>query len=134
MSKDLTPADLRKWRKEEGLTQEALGSMLGWDKIVVTNIETRRRAISPAEQRLLKLLIKGEMPFPNRRQPWSPQIDFTEAEWALMTQIAHREGYHSARPWIVGKIRNYLAMCEPTQHQHASEDPRPYPAGKDQPA
>lgn len=113
MSADITSQELKAWRKEEGLTQTELGKMIGWPKLVVTNIETERRSISDAEQRLLKLLIRGEAPFETHKAPWDPQIEFSEQEWALMTKIAFREGFHSARPWIVAKIRGYVSMAVP---------------------
>lgn len=120
MSNDITAAELKAWRKEEGMTQTELGEMIGWDKYAVTSIETGRRNISDAEQRLLKLLIRGEAPFETQRGPWDPQIQFSEQEWALMTKIALREGYHSARSWIVAKIRGYLAMAEPARFEAAA--------------
>lgn len=124
MNEDLTGSDLREWRRAEGLTQAELGAMIGLDKYAITTMETGRRNISPAEQRLLRLLIRGEMPFSSSsRSGYAPQIDFTEAEWAIMTRIAHREGYHSPRPWIVAKIRAYLAMCEPEQKNRAEDEP-----------
>lgn len=121
MNQDITPEELKAWRKEEGLTQPELGAMVGMDKYAVTNIERGKRGISEAEQRLLKLLIRGEMPFP-ARSGYAPQIDFSEGEWAIMTRIAHRDGYHSARPWIVSKIRGYLAMCEPEFEPNQKND------------
>lgn len=124
---DITAEEMKAWRKAEGLTQEEFGKMLGWEKVMVAKIETGRRGISEAEQRLLKLLIRGEMPFP-ARSGYAPQIDFSEAEWAIMTRIAHRDGYHSARPWIVSKIRGYLAMCEPESDPNQKND------GEDKPA
>ena len=128
---DITAEEMKAWRKAEGLTQEEFGNMLGWQKLVVTNIETGRRGISEAEQRLLKLLIRGEMPFKGR-DSYAPQIDFSESEWAIMTRIAHREGYHSPRPWIVAKIRGYLAMCEPSAAdlRAIAEEPTRYNEGK----
>lgn len=111
MSNDITPERLKSWRKAEGLNQTELGQMLGWDKIIVSSIETGRRRISAPEQRLLKLLILGEPPFQKEDDPWNPQIDFTQEGWSIMTRISHREGYHSPRAWIVQKIRDCLAMA-----------------------
>lgn len=110
MNIDITAEHLKEWRKAERLTQTALGEMIGLDKYAITTIETGRRKISDPEQRLLKLLIHGVPPFPSARGPYDPQLDFTHEEWALMTKIAHREGYHSARAWVIQRIRDFLAM------------------------
>lgn len=128
MNNDITPSELREWRKKEGLTQTELGAMIGLDKYAITTIETDRRYISAPEQRLLKLLIRGELPFSDRTRPWDPQVDFTETEWSMMTRIAHREGFHSPRPWIISKIRGYLSMVEPDEA--AAEDKNPYNSDK----
>ena len=135
MKNDITAEHLKEWRKAEGLTQTALGEMIGLDKYAITTIETGRRKISDPEQRLLKLLIYGEPPFPSARGPYDPQIDFTHEEWGLMTKIAHREGYHSARPWVIQRIRDFLAMRQayPEQNTNLSvaEDHATYQKAKD---
>lgn len=120
MSKEITSNSLKQWRKAEGLTQADLAEMIGWDKLVVTNIETGRRKISDPEQRLLKLLIHNEPPFPSAQNPYDPRIDFTAEEWVIMDRIAKREGYHSARPWVVQKIRDCLAMRQEYPQQQAA--------------
>lgn len=123
---DITADEMKAWRKAEGLTQEEFGKMLGWEKVMVSKIETGRRGISEAEQRLLKLLIRGEMPFRDHAG-YINQVDFSEGEWATMTRIAWREGYHSARPWIVAKIRGYLAMSalDKSPPKNALDEDRP---------
>jgi transcriptional regulator with XRE-family HTH domain len=129
MSEEITPERLKSWRKIEGLTQSALGEMLGWDKLMVTKIETGRRKISEPEQRLLKLLINGEPPFPSAQSPYDARIDFTSEEWTIMDHIAKREGYHGARQWIVQKIRDCLAMRQAYPEQ---QTPTPIAAASDQ--
>jgi transcriptional regulator with XRE-family HTH domain len=133
MSADITANSLKEWRKKEGLTQTDLGQMIGLDKYAITTIETGRRQISAPEQRLLKLLIHGEPPFPSAQNPYDPRIDFTAEEWTIIDRIAKREGYHSARPWLVQKIRDCLAMRREYPQQQATqfeqipaEDPSPY--------
>ncbi|NCG08516.1 MAG: helix-turn-helix domain-containing protein [Verrucomicrobia bacterium] len=64
METDITPAVLKKWRKEKKLTQTQLGNRVGLDKFAVTNIEHGKRKISAPEQLLFKLLLRGELPFP----------------------------------------------------------------------
>lgn len=132
MNEEITPSRLKEWRKMEGLNQEQLAQMVGWDKLIVSNIETGRRNISDPEQRLLKLLIYGEMPFETKRGPWNPQIEFTDTEWSIMTRVAHREGYHSPRAWIVQKIRDCLAMRReyPEQQLRVAEEQGRYQSPK----
>lgn len=127
MTADITPQELKAWRKAERLTQPELGEMIGIDKYAITTIENSRRKISEPEQRLLKLLIRGEAPFETNKAPWDPSIEFSESEWSMMHRIAIREGYHSARPWIVAKIRGYIAMTEATNTElKVAEDQSPF--------
>ncbi|WOO40409.1 helix-turn-helix transcriptional regulator [Rubellicoccus peritrichatus] len=126
MASDITPESLKEWRKEQKMTQTEMGSLMGWEKLVVTNIETGRRKISDAEQRLLKLLIHGELPF---NAPVSDDVlEFDQDEWGLIHRMAQREGYSDAKDWIVSKIRAYLSML-PKQSEDipAIEDLKPDP-------
>lgn len=130
MTHQITPESLKTWRKAEGLTQEDLANMIGWKKLIVTNIETGRREISDPEQRLLKLLIHGELPFEIKQNPYDPKLDFTHEEWVIMTHIAHREGHRSPRTWIIQRIRDCLAMRQAYPAQDnlkvVAEDPGDY--------
>jgi transcriptional regulator with XRE-family HTH domain len=119
MKPDITPESLKSWRKAEKLNQARLAEMIGWKPLIVTNIETGRREISEPEQRLLRLLIYGEMPFERSQGPFDPQIEFTDSEWSLMTRLANRDGAQSTRKWIVEKIRAYLAMTFSEDHHQA---------------
>lgn len=125
---EITAESLRSWRRKEGITQEALGELIGLKKVAITKMEGGQRQISAAEQKLLKLLIYGHYPF------HSPEIDargaelsFSQEEWRLIHRAAQQEGQADAKQWIVDKIRSYLRMNPQTaQEQVAAEEAGPY--------
>lgn len=43
----MTPADLQFWRKQQGLSQEALSALLGIDHMTVSRWERGERSIPP---------------------------------------------------------------------------------------
>ena len=43
----MTPAELQSWRKQQGLSQEALSALLGVDVMTVSRWERGLRAIPP---------------------------------------------------------------------------------------
>lgn len=104
---EITAHELREWRTRQGLTQTELGKIVGWKKLVVTNIETGRRKISEAEQKVLQMIINGA---PAIGSHLDASMKFTADEWATMQKMALREGYGDAKAWIVAKIRAYLAQ------------------------
>lgn len=124
----ITPKQLRRWRESAGMSQEALGKLLGLPKIAVTKIENEQRNISGPEQKLLQLLILGKLPFHNATiEAQASQLEFTEAQWKVIQTAAVQEGYQDPKLWIADKIKSYLRM-NPDSHaaQVAAEDPAPY--------
>lgn len=51
----MTPAALHTWRKEKGLTQEALGALLGVTRKTINEWENEKAAIPP----YLRFALKG---------------------------------------------------------------------------
>ena len=83
--KKITPTQLRDWRRKAGMTQEALGKLLGLSKIAVTKIENNQRKISEPEQKLLQLLVLGEMPFHTSMiAAQTSQLEFTTEQWDVI--------------------------------------------------
>ncbi len=130
---ELTPAQIRTWRQERGITQEKLGEQLGLKKVAITKIESGQRQISQPEQKLLQLLIYGRLPFitPEIEAKHS-QLDFTADQWRVIQKAARSEGYPNTRDWIVDKIKSYLRMNPQTaKDQLAAENAAAYnPQGR----
>ncbi len=133
MKSDITPENLKKWRKEKRLTQTQLGKRVGLNKFAITNIEHGKRKISAPEQLLFKLLLLGELPFPVKTK--LNELDFTQAEWKCIGALSIREGFRNPNDWISAKIKSYLAQI-PQQtlpsRLHAAEGSAKYPGAKKQ--
>lgn len=112
MTEDITPEQLRAWRKEHGLTQTALGDKIGLDKVAISNIETGRRGISPAEQRLLLQIMRNQQADSDE---W--RLKFTAEQWKDVLIRSRREGFEDPTSWIAAKIRAYLAMDSATSNE-----------------
>lgn len=125
---EITYAQVRAWRKQANMTQQELGEYLGLKKIAVTKIELGHRKISPSEQKLLRLLICGELPFDSSMVSIrNSELAFTEEQWEVVHFVAAREGYSDAKQWIVDKIKGYLRMNPvASSAQMAAEDSKPY--------
>ena len=124
----ITPKQLREWRRDTAMTQEALGKLLGLSKIAVTKIENEQRRISEPEQKLLQLLLHGDLPFHNSIiDAKTSQLEFTLEQWQVIEAAAAREGFDNAKDWIVEKIKSYLRMNpNSSASQIAAETAAPY--------
>jgi transcriptional regulator with XRE-family HTH domain len=112
MHEKITGEEVRRWRKQNRWTLEKLGSVLGGlEKAQVSKLETGQRTISPAEDRLLRILIREEIPPEYLRNLVSAtpgEIHLTQSDWNAVARLAARVG-QSAEEWIAAKIREYLA-------------------------
>ncbi|MEM7790027.1 MAG: helix-turn-helix transcriptional regulator [Verrucomicrobiota bacterium] len=124
----ITPEQMRIWRQNAEMTQETLGKHLGLKKVAITKIEGGKRKISDPEQKLLRLLMFGELPFHNPViETKNSTLEFTPEQWEIIHKTAQQEGYTDAKQWIVDKIRSYLRMNPQTsQSQIAAESAAPY--------
>ncbi|MEM1223015.1 MAG: helix-turn-helix transcriptional regulator [Verrucomicrobiota bacterium] len=124
----ITPEQMRIWRQNAEMTQETLGKHLGLKKVAITKIEGGKRKISDPEQKLLQLLMNGELPFHNSViETKNSELKFTPEEWEIIHKTARQEGYSDPKLWIVDKIRSYLRMNPQTsQNQIAAESAAPY--------
>jgi transcriptional regulator with XRE-family HTH domain len=133
MISDITPENLKKWRKEKRLTQTQFGKRVNLDKFAVTNIEHEKRKISAPEQLLFKHLLLGELPFPVRTK--LNELNFTQAEWKCIGALSIRKGFRNPNDWISDQIKSYLAQI-PVQtlpsRLHAAESSAKYPGAKKQ--
>lgn len=98
--------------KSNKVTQMALAEMLGTSHTSVGRWLKGVHSISGPEQKLLAYLIRGELPFPIQAAAEGWHLDFTDAEFAVISLCARREGFPSAEDWVVAKIRAYLAMMK----------------------
>ena len=126
--KQITPKMIRSWRLKNGLTQVALGELLGLKKIALTKIESGQRAISEPEQKLFRMLMFGELPFASiELEKKSSDLYFTPHEWDIVQMMARKNGYTDAKMWVVDRIRGYLRMNpESAEAQMAAEPPADY--------
>ena len=111
MHEQMTGQEVRSWRKANGWTQSKLGDVLGGlGPEQVYRIEVGKRTISPAEDRLLRILIRRELPeeFRNRISGGEPGIiPLAPDEWRIIEALARRVG-QTPEGWVAARIRNYL--------------------------
>jgi transcriptional regulator with XRE-family HTH domain len=111
MTEEITSTEVREWRKANAWTLAELGAALGGlDTSQVSKMENGGRNISPAEQRLLRILMYRELPenFPTFAELGHGEILFTAPEWELIGNMARAVG-RSPEAWIAERIREYLA-------------------------
>lgn len=106
---DITPETLPRLRGSFGLTQAELGAILGLEKHNVSKIESGKRAISPAEMKILRLYFFAEIPFDviHQQNNLSSVLEFRTEEWRIIEILALRDGITPAK-WIKAQILAYL--------------------------
>lgn len=116
--------------KSNRVTQEKLAKLIGTSHTTINRWLKSKHGISGPEQKLLAYLIRGELPFPIQTASAGWNLDFTDAEFSVISMCARREGFASAEEWIVAKIRAYLAMSNTRAHglSMVAEEETPYKA------
>lgn len=114
---ETTAENLRFLRGAKGLNQAEIGALIGLEPYHVSSIETKRRALSPSEKKLLDLYFFGVMPEGMVRSDadLSESLDLTEDEWRIITVLASRAG-KSSEEWIKGRIQDYLGYLNEKSH------------------
>ena len=110
MRQEITGSQVRAWRKENKWTLAKLGAALGGLSVDQTSkMENGTRKISPAESRLLKILMDRQLPhdYPSLLQCGREEIPFPSAEWELISNMARAVGT-KPQEWIAHRIREYL--------------------------
>lgn len=113
MTPPITGAELRRYMTEKDLTLEDMGHLLG-GKVATTIMRWQNGADIPGDtQILLKLLIRGEMPFQEESTPRQVRDAMWELEMSLGTweEINRRRiagGYATVTDWIASLVREEL--------------------------
>lgn len=113
MSPPITGAELRRYMTENDLTLEDMGQLLG-GKVATTIMRWQNGAEIPGDtQILLKLLIRGEMPFKEESTPRQVRDAMWQLEMSLETweEINRRRiagGFATVTDWIASLVREEL--------------------------
>lgn len=113
MTPPITGAELRRYMSEKDLTLEDMGRLLG-GKVATTIMRWQNGADIPGDtQILLKLLIRGEMPFKEENTPQKVRDAMWQLEMSLETweEINRRRlagGFATVTDWIASLVRQQL--------------------------
>jgi len=113
MTPPITGAELRRYMTEKDLTLEDMGQLLG-GKVATTIMRWQNGADIPGDtQILLKLLIRGEMPFKEESTPqqvrdamW--QLEMTLETWEEINRRRIAGGFATVTDWIASLVREEL--------------------------
>lgn len=109
----LHPDEIKSWLQQHGHNASWLAKEIGVDKATVSRWLSGRRPVPSPENRLLCLLIRGELPFEIEQLRSDGLLTFSSDEWRRIEELRSREEFPSAEAWVVAKIRTYLAMLPP---------------------
>ena len=123
----ITPQELTDWLSRHGHTATWLARELGVAKATVSRWLNGHQAIPGPETALIRLLIRGELPFDVRVVQPDGALPFSREEWQRLEEMRFREGFDTAEEWVVAKIRAYLAMM-PAENLPALSRTRMQPA------
>jgi transcriptional regulator with XRE-family HTH domain len=106
----ISPEEIKAWLSRQGHTATWLAGEIGVDKATVSRWLSGRQPVPGPESRLLRLLIRGELPFEIAALRSDGVLLFSAGEWRRIEALRARENFPSAEAWVVAKIRAYLAM------------------------
>ena len=110
MSVKITPAEVDAYLKESNRKRPWLADLLGVTKSTVGHWLNGSWEIPDPEEKLLRLLIRGEYPFQDYAPLQKHVLQFSSAEIRVMNILRTRGGFATIEEWIVAKIRDYLAV------------------------
>ena len=114
MTPNITGPELRAYMEEKDLTLDEMGQLLG-GKVATTIMRWQNGAEIPGDtQLLLKLLIRGEMPFlgdgvqtsPLRDEMW--RLEMSLGTWEEINRRRIAAGFASVTDWIASLVREEL--------------------------
>ena len=117
---NVTAAELQEWLDANHKTGLWLSEVLGVSRATVSRWLNEHREIPAPEEKLVRLLIRGEMPFSFSVRP--NIMRFTPQEWRAIEILRIREGFETSHDWIAAKIRAYLAMSKTTGVRYPTAD------------
>lgn len=118
----ISGSDLELFRKSKQLTQVAIGELLGVSGPTVNRWEKDPDQLIPeTAQKLLRLLIYGQMPFGT--DPGSPEheaehlwkLRLTLEQWHQLEAISAAEGFSCVRDLLLDLTQKYLAESHTTK-------------------
>ena len=123
MSNPIQWSEVEAWLVEKRETMTWLAATLGVSKSTPSRW-SKGDPIPEPSQHLLKLLIRGEMPFSFSVRP--NMMRFTPQEWRAIEILRIREGFETSHDWIAAKIRAYLAMSKTMGVRYPTADDEPF--------
>jgi len=113
---DVTGEELKKWREQRGMSLHDMGQMLGGKTGPTVSRWENGQEIPGDTQLLLKLLIRGEMPFagvgpvgdPEREAKNFWQLRLTLDDWHRLESLALAAGYDDTKDYILSLIQEDL--------------------------
>lgn len=107
-AKQITVPEIEEWIHSQRETPAGLARMMG-----VTRATTGRwlkgYPIPLPSDKLLRLLMRGELPF-GLLPPRGPGLlDLTPGEWRVIEVMRMREGFETAQAWVASKIQADLS-------------------------
>ena len=129
-SSPVTGSELEKYRKSRTLSQVSIGEMLGVSGPTVNRWEKDEQDIPGPAQKLLRMLIHGEMPF-GERDPQAEALEaehfwelkLTLADWHKLEALAQAGGFATVRDYLLSLIQEELSQQAGTRtSEHAPVD------------
>ena len=117
----ITAEEVSQWLKSQKRKAVWLAEALQVTPATVSRWLNGKNPISGSDEALLKLLIRGEMPFDLISQPvLGSVLEFTPDQWRVIGILARKDGL-SEGTWITNQIRSFLAF-DPIARAVAAQD------------
>lgn len=116
---NITAAEVSEWLKTNEKKAVWLAQTLRVTPATVSRWLNEKNPITGSDESILKLLIRGEMPFEIANEKLLHGVlDFTTDQWRVICILSNR---NSITPglWIANQIRSYLAFNEEAKSVHA---------------
>lgn len=125
-ARQITGSELESYRKSRGLSQVAMGHLLGTSGPTVNRWEKEEedQQIPETTQKLLRMLIHGEMPF-GQRDPEAEALEaehfwklkLTLADWHKLEALAQAGGFATVRDYLLSLIQEDLEAARRAEQE-----------------
>jgi transcriptional regulator with XRE-family HTH domain len=110
LQEKITPEEIAEWLKLNKKRPAWLAQTMKVTPATVSRWLNNKNPIAGSDEKLLKLLIRDEMPFEIIGEKLlNSVLDFTEDQYRVICVLASRYGITPAQ-WIANQIRSYLAF------------------------
>ena len=106
------PSEIDAYLASNNRKRPWLAALLGVTKSTVGHWCNNTRPIPEPEEKLLRLLIRGEFPFAEHIAKPKHVLEFSADELRILNILRTREGYPTIDAWIAARIRDYLAVYQ----------------------